>query len=253
MSDGTLTYAGGAEELIAQWNTRREPFEFLDDDLPLPDTDFEGFVSQRVTEEATTARAHKSKWTAKRCQIAGEFVGRSELAFLNAQLIAILRRQNAPEKAVTLFRRLWAEQPEHLLQELDLRWQVSSMITFADHGEASLERELGSSFKMLFGLIKLYEFERLFSGQRPENPWRFGHRSDAAMPLEMDQYSLNNGGLDIALLAPLFEQAQNCLATGQLALNLLNALNADSGTVFRRLNAMKARRQRAQTLKERDA
>ena len=82
-----------------------------------------------------------------------------------------------------LFRRLWAEESPHLLTQLDLRWQVSSAMTFADHGTIGSEQALGASLKVLFGLIKLYEFERLFTGLAPEEPHRFGKRSPAPMPL----------------------------------------------------------------------
>ena len=70
------------------------------------------------------------------------------------------------------------------------------------------------------------------------------------MPLQMDQYSLNHGGLDTALLAPLWQMAKADQTAGPLALNLLNALNAESGTVFRRLTSMKARRAKARASKE---
>jgi hypothetical protein len=58
----------------------------------------------------------------------------------------------------------------------------------------------------------------------------------------MDQYSLNNGGLDLALLAPLYLQAEQAPVLKPLALSLLDALNAEDGTIFRRLAIMKQRR-----------
>ncbi|MBU2982096.1 hypothetical protein KO498_09760 [Lentibacter algarum] len=250
MSSESLTYAGGAEEVIAQWNARREPFTLRDGDFPAVDVDLAPFKNSQVAQSAVTDRAHKSKWTAKRCLIAREFTGKTELAFLNAQLISNLRRKDCPDSLVTLFRRIWAEESEHLMAELDLRWQVSSIITFADHGQTPAERELGLGLKMLFGMIKLYEFERLFSGQPPNEAWRFGNRASAEMPLEMDQYSLNHGGLDSALLAPLWLTAQSDNIAGPLAQNLLNKLNAETSTIFRRLTTMKARRAKQRAAKE---
>ncbi|MDG1290285.1 MAG: hypothetical protein P8O11_11310 [Lentibacter sp.] len=182
--------------------------------------------------------------------IAYEFSGLSELAFLNARLIALLRRAEPPAGAAPLFRRLWAEESPHLLTQLDLRWQVSSAMTFADHGTVGSEQALGTSLKMLFGLIKLYEFERLFTGLAPEEPHRFGKRSPAPMPLAMDQYSLNNGGLDLALLAPLYLQAEQAPVLKPLALSLLDALNAEDGTIFRRLAIVKQRRAKSRNPEE---
>lgn len=189
-------------------------------------------------------------FTLKSSMIAPEFAGRSELAFLNARLIALLRRAEPPAGAAPLFRRLWAEHSAHLLSQLDLRWQVSSAMTFADHGTAGPEQSLGASLKMLFGLIKLYEFERLFTGSLPQEPHRFGKRSSAALPLAMDPYSLNHGGLDLALLAPLYQQAEAAPVLKPLALSLLHALNAEEGTIFRRLAIMKDRRAKSRKQKE---
>ncbi|WP_298676000.1 hypothetical protein [uncultured Lentibacter sp.] len=249
MSSQPLTYAGGAEELIARYNKRRTPFEGADACFD-PSPDLVALARQTVPESATDPTGAKGSWALKCSMIAPEFVGRSALAFLAAQLIAQLRRNSPPQGGAALFRRLWAEAPEHLLSQLDLRWQVSSAMTFADHGAPGPEQALGASLKMLFGLIKLYEFERLFSGLAPSVPHRFGQRSSAAMPLQMDPYSLNNGGLDSALLAPLYQQAEEAPVLRPLALSLLGALNAEDGTVFRRLSIMKARRAKARHEKE---
>ena len=244
MSSQTLTYAGGAEEIIARWMKRRTPFQMADDSLD-PAQDLAALKTRRLPEDAIALKDKHGTFALKSSMIASEFVGLSELAFLNARLIALLRRDGPPPEAAPLFRRLWAEESPHLLAQLDLRWQISSAMTFADHGTAGPEQTLGASLKMLFGLIKLYEFERLFTGLAPEEPHRFGKRSSAAMPLMMDQYSLNHGGLDLALLAPLYQAAEDAPVLKPLALSLLHALNSEDGTVFRRLSVMKERRAKA--------
>ncbi|MCV2893922.1 hypothetical protein [Lentibacter sp. XHP0401] len=249
MSNETLTYTGGAEEILARWNKRRGPFK-LEGAAYAPDLDLATLAGRIVPESAAEPKGNHGTFALKRSMIAPEFIGLSELAFLNAQLIAHLRRSIYPPEAPALFRRLWAEHPEHLLGQLDLRWQVSSAMTFADHGQAGPEQALGASLKMLFGLIKLYEFERLFTGLAPSEIHRFGSRSKAAMPLKMDQYSLNHGGLDVALLAPLYAQAEDAPVLKPLALTLLHALNAEGGTIFRRLDTMKERRAKARSKKE---
>ena len=249
MSD-ELTYPGGAEELLTRWNKRRAAFLFQGESLPPPDADLAALKKMTVAPAAAETDARRKTWALKRAQIAPEFIGKSELAFLNAQLIANLRRESFPDHAPALFRRLWHEEADHLLDSLDLRWCVSSAQTFAEHGTPGPERELGQALRMLFGLMKLYEFERLFTGAAPSTPHRFGKRSPAPMPLEMDAYSLNHGGLDVALLAPLFPLADAAPNLGPLARHLLNALNADDGTIFRRISRMKERRASAQKKKE---
>ena len=241
MSSQTLTYAGGAEEIIARWMKRRTPFHMDDESFDLTQ-DFAPLRASLLPESAAEPQGERGTFALKSSMIAREFSGLSELAFLNARLIALLRRDEPPAGAAPLFRRLWAEESPHLLTQLDLRWQVSSAMTFADHGTIGSEQALGASLKVLFGLIKLYEFERLFTGLAPEEPHRFGKRSPAPMPLAMDQYSLNNGGLDLALLAPLYLQAEKAPVLKPLALSLLDALNAEDGTIFRRLAIMKQRR-----------
>lgn len=245
-----LTYPGGAEEILTRWNARRAAFLFKGESLPPPDADLAALRQARVPPEAAETDAKRKTWALKRAQIAPEFIDHSELAFLNAQLIANLRRESFPEHAPALFRRLWREEADHLISTLDLRWCVSSAQTFADHGTPGPERELGQSLRMLFGLMKLYEFERLFTGTAPDTPHRFGKRSSAPMPLRMDPYSLNHGGLDVALLAPLFPLADQAPNLGPLARHLLDALNADAGTVFRRISKMKERRANIEKDKE---
>lgn len=246
MSSQTLTYAGGAEEIVARWMKRRTPFQTDGESLD-PTQSLAPLKARLVLESAAAPQGKHGTFALKSSMIASEFIGLSELAFLNARLIAQLRRADPPEAASLLFRRLWAEESAHLMGQLDLRWQVSSAMTFADHGEAGPEQALGASLKMLFGLIKLYEFERLFTGLAPQDVHRFGKRSSAPMPLAMDQYSLNHGGLDLALLAPLYQQAEEAPVLKPLALSLLDALNSEDGTIFRRLSVMKERRAKARS------
>ena len=244
-----MTYAGGAEEIIARWMKRRSPFHMAGDSFD-PALKLGPLKARLLSGPAVEPQGKHGTFALKSSMIAPEFAGLSELSFLNARLIALLRRAEPPAEAAPLFRRIWAEESEHLLTQLDLRWQVSSAMTFADHGIAGPEQTLGASLKMLFGLIKLYEFERLFTGLAPDEPHRFGKRSSAAMPLAMDQYSLNHGGLDLALLAPLYLLAEDAPVLKPLALSLLEALNSEDGTVFRRLSVMKERRAKARNHEE---
>ncbi|MBD3763310.1 MAG: hypothetical protein IE927_00860, partial [Rhodobacterales bacterium] len=171
----------------------------------------------------------------------GELAGGDELQLLHALLIAHLRKRAWPDHAPALFCRLWAEQADHLLNSLDTRWLISAAITFADHGQTERQRRLGQSLNLLFSLMKLYEFERLFSGRDPDRPHGLQGRSRAPLPLGMPSFSLASGGLDINLLAPIWAEAQDEPLMGPLACRLLAALNDDPGTLFARLARMRAR------------
>ncbi|WP_171174329.1 hypothetical protein [Ruegeria sp. HKCCD8929] len=244
MNDDDFTYSGGLAAMLDRYDGRRDPFDFGPETLPSLDVDLEALVTQIVPECATriATGATNTSWSRKRIQIAEEFVGNSELAFLNAQLISNLRKRSSPQQVPALFRRLWAEQSDHLLAALDLRWLVSSVQTFADHGNTPVQREVGQALRMLFGMMKLYEFERLFSGRTPGTQFLFRRKVDASLPLEMNSYSLETGGLDINLIAPIWTRALMDNTIAPLTDHLLTELNRDPGGIFRRLKIMRDRR-----------
>ncbi|MES0861038.1 hypothetical protein ABLN87_01620 [Ruegeria sp. SCPT10] len=244
MSDDDLTFPGGLPDMLDGYDKRRTPFEFGANTLPPLEADLEALAGQTVPQSATELPPLdiQSSWDRKRVKIAEEFIGQSELAFLNAQLVANLRKRSFPRQAPDLFQRLWAEQSEHLLSVLDLRWLVSSVQTFADHGQTPTQREVGQALRMLFGLMKIYEYERLFSGTAPETAYGSRNKVHTSLPLQMKSFSLDSGGLDTNLIAPIWTKALNDPTIAPLADHLLSALNADPGTVFRRLKHMRNRR-----------
>lgn len=246
MSDERLTYPGGLSALLDRYEGRRDPFDFGPETLPPLGVDFAALRSKTVPQSATSRQAGEpnTSWSRKRWQIAEEFVGKSELAFLNAQLISNLRKRAQPDHAATLFVRLWTEESRHLIEVLSLRWKVSSIQTFADHGQTSAQREVGQALRMLFGVMKLYEFERSFSGMSPDKAYNLGKRDKSRLPLDMEPLSLVNGGLDINLLAPVWELALSDEAIGPLTDHLMQALNAEDSGVFRRLDRLRQKRLR---------
>jgi len=232
-------YENGFETVLEQWGSRRAPLKGAEKWLPSLDVDLDALAGQLVSAEAEGGAGYLFK----KKQISGEFVGNSELCLLCACLIAVLRKREWPEHAPALFERLWREQSEHLLNGLDLRWKVSAITTFGDHGETSSQRRLGQSLSVLFGMMKLYENERLFTGLAPCEPHRRGNRSDAALPLEMERYSIRNGGLDVNLLAPLWQQAQSEPVIGPLGRDLLERFVSADDTVFARFATMRRKMQ----------
>lgn len=243
MSSNQLTYPDGLNELSKRFNSRREPFVFYKEDLPPLDVDLDRLARSIVPETATSWQEGEprknSSWATKRRQIAREFIGNSQLAYLNAMLISNLRKTDAPEQSAPLFLRLWREQHEHLIAHLDIRWKVSSISTFAEHGDTDVQRQVGQAMRMLFGLMKLYEFERLYSGLTPQEPFPFGKKSKAELPLKMDPFALRGGGLDASVLAPVWELALTDRGIAPLAHHLFESLNADPGGLFRRIRLMR--------------
>lgn len=243
MSSDEHTYSDGLRALRDRYNTRREPFVFYKETLPPLDVDLQVLGQKIVPETATSWQEGEpvkgSSWATKRRAIAAEFVGNSQLAYLNAMLISNLRKLDAPKQAAPLFLRLWSEQHEHLIANLDLRWQVSSIMTFADHGSTDIQRQVGQALRMLFGVMKLYEFERRFSGLDPETPFKLRGRSKAELPMQMESFALRTGGLDVNILAPVWELAMTDPGIAPLADHLMNELNRDPGTIFRRIKKMR--------------
>lgn len=238
--DPALTYPDAPWGVIDRWNSRRGPVVYgRREALPPLDIDLAALAVQKVP-EAETRPAHRlSHYKRKLWKLRAELAGKSELAVLNADLIVHLRRASFPEHTPALFRRVWAEQGPVLMDELPTRWLISSVITFGDFGETEAQRRLGLSLNILFSVMKLYEFERLTSGRGPDELFRSKRKRGTQLPLGMPDFGLDRGGLDYNLLAPIWQAALVVPVVGPLALLLLDRLNADPGTLFRRLQGMR--------------
>ncbi len=238
------TFPGGLKTLGPRYNTRRKPLWGAEEGLPPLDADLTALHAPLPAKAADKARPDgidDTPFEFKSRQLAEELMGRSRLAHLNACLIATLRRRRFPERAPQLFQRLWAEEADHLLGQLNLRWQVSALTTFGDHGVTEAQRRTGLALSVLLNTMKLYESERLYAGLAPDQPFGLRKRGSPRLPLDMQRYSIPNGGLEYNLLTPLWREAGTDPVTAPLALNLLGELNRDPGTIFRRLATMRAR------------
>lgn len=251
MTKVPVTYADAPAALIAVWNERRVPLDLGRRDIfPPADMDLaaaaERFLPDPALPRPPRARGHAIKVH----MIATDLAGQSELAALNALMIAHLRKERCPEAAKILFFRIWTEQADRMLADLPTRWLISSAITFADHGRTEGERCLGQSLNVLFSMMKLYEFERLHSGLAADRAVVPKVRLPGPMPMGMGAFSITSGGLDVNLLAPIWAAAEREPVLGPLALHLLDRLNADEGGIFRRLALMReavaARKERRQ-------
>lgn len=237
-----LTYPDGFEGIIARWEERRDPLTAREGEgLPQLDCDLDALAAGTMPDPPEPLIKPASSYAFKAHALATELAGASRLAHLNALLIAHLRRRAWPDHAPALFCRIWEEHAATLLQELNARWLVSSLQTFADHGQTETQRRVGASLGLLFSMMKLYEFERTFSGTPPEEPYRLGKRAKVPLPMEMDDFSLKSGGLDYNTLAPLWRDAGSDPVIAPLAHHLLDMLNRDPGTLFRRIQTMRER------------
>jgi hypothetical protein len=242
LASSDLTYPDAPDSLIALWMRRRGPVLYgRNESLPPPDVDLKALLAETVplTEPAPRRPSHYMR---KLLQLRQELAGKSELAALNADLIVHLRRATHPDHAPMLFRRIWQEEGPALMAELPGRWLISSVITFADHGETEAQRRIGLALNMLFSLMKLYEFERGFSGVAGDAPFQEKPPQGMTLPLGMQKFGIRNGGLDVNLLAPIWEEAQREPVVGPLACHLLHRLNADPSNLFRRIRLMRAAR-----------
>lgn len=238
-------HPGAPDSLIDFWQKRRGAMALGKGEcLPGLDADLDAIARERVPQNWPPLPADASRHAQKAREIAPEFAGKSALYHLHALLVAHLRKRHFPDVAPALFRRLWVEKGEDLRANLSTRWLISAVITFGDHGATEGERTLGREMGMMFSMMKLYEFERLFSNSPPDVPFRLGQRAEADLPMAMEPFSLATGGLDINLLAPLWQRALEEPVIGPLACDLLHRLNADRGTVFARLQVMRERKRK---------
>lgn len=235
-------YPDAPESLIAQWDARRTRLGFgPGEELPGLDIDLGALAMAKVPASLPPLAPDAGQHARKVREIAPEFVGQPTLFLLHGVTIAHLRKRRWPKHAPALFRKMWEDQAECLLR-LPARWLISAAITFGEHGKSEGERSLGRELNMLFSLMKLYEFERLQSGLAPAEPFPAGRRNPGPLPMGMEPFSLTTGGLDINLLAPLWLRAGNEPVLGPLALALMERLNLDHGTIFGRLQKMRARK-----------
>lgn len=132
------TWPGGIDAVLTQMEGRRDAITYAEGEAPpAEDLDLAPLACQIVAnpeDDPAEDRPFRSSYHRKRYDLRRELQGQSELVFLNALLIAHLRKRDFPEHLPRLFHRLWAEQGAHLLANLDPRWLVSSITTFGDHG-----------------------------------------------------------------------------------------------------------------------
>ncbi|MGJ8622243.1 MAG: hypothetical protein ACSHW1_05650 [Yoonia sp.] len=237
MSQDNETFPGGIGALLPQYQKRRALL--TGEDVPPRDVDFAKLKAMPLPPQGLPRPEGLTRVQKKRHMLLGELQGHCELALLHGLLVSHLRKHTYPEGAPDLFLRLWAEEEDWLLETLPTRWLISAVITFAEHGQTEADRNLAARMNMLFSLMKIYEAERAFSGLPPQKPFRIKDRNKAPLPMGMKDFSVLKGDLEAHLLAPLWRDAGHAPAIGNLVRVLLQRLNTDDGTVFRRFALMR--------------
>ena len=237
-------YPRGIAGILEQMEARRAPLGFgRGEALPPLDCDLDA-LRDRTVPPPGDAPASRSGHARKSFEIARELRGQSALLHLTALLIAHLRKRSQPAHCAPLFHRIWAEQSDFLLAEMDLRWKVSSLTTFGDHGATAAQRSTGLALSTLFASMKLHESERLFSGRAADRAFSLDGRARGPLPLEMNAFALGDGGLDVNLIGRLWQESETDAVIAPLAQDMLTRLIADPRTVFRRLHILRARKAR---------
>ncbi|WP_375691340.1 glycosyltransferase family 2 protein [Pseudooceanicola sp. LIPI14-2-Ac024] len=238
-----LTYPGGFDAVLARMEGRRDPMTFgPGEGFPSADADLAQLRDRKLGKLPEALRKSPSGFAAKARELAREFHDAPSLCHLNAMVIACLRRRDQPPGVAALFQAIWRDHGAFLIEHLDARWLVSSVTTFGDHGTTETQRRTGLALAVLFNTMKLHETERLFSGTAPDTP--FARRKAAAtLALDMDPFAIVGGGLDVNMLGRLWVEAGEDPVIAPLAHHLLDALNADPRTVFRRLHLMREARE----------
>ena len=96
--------------------------------------------------------------------LAGEFSGQSLLAFRQAWLTVLIRREIDLDAALNEFRALWDDHAELLSGVLDLRWLISAADTLMLHPRNEGERMAALAATLAGNLVKMAETERLSLG-----------------------------------------------------------------------------------------
>lgn len=172
-----------------------------------------------------------------------EFSEQPEILFINAFCIGSLRRDPTHEPYLSLFKAIWYEHREFMILNLDNRWLLSSLITFEQIGENEAQRTTAALSEVFFNMFRLYETERLLTGQPNDEPRYFQKKAKhLTMPMQFTRYSMLKGDTDVNTLKLLLRWGEKDPVTGDILNVLLNRMNFDPHTIFSRIAYFRWRR-----------
>jgi hypothetical protein len=140
--------------------------------LPPINVDLEAAFDTRIPASAAPQqREDRREFAAHRAALRHRLEGRREIEFINALAISYLRRRTPhTPHARRLFFRIWDEVGTALIEEMNTRWLISTLMTFADHGRTEDERLCGSLGYIYGAFVVSSETERAYwaEGTKPE-------------------------------------------------------------------------------------
>ncbi|MFD1882098.1 hypothetical protein [Paracoccus pacificus] len=128
----------------------------------LPDMEFSTFDAMHTMVEKPTDPEPKSRFdfADQKTKLQYRFAGQSLLLFYQGLSISYLRRRTPyTQKAASIFFKIWDEQGDWVASQLNPRWLISALQTFADHGRNAAEVRAGSIGFLYGSMIKVYETE----------------------------------------------------------------------------------------------
>lgn len=243
MDEDFGTYAGGSYRAVSMFNKgRRHILAPGRAGLPSRRRDISRSLSISLDSPTTPFRFSfsfkRDGGSRELDKLSQSFKGRREIELLHAYCIMHLRRAGHPPDAVSVFHKIWDNYPNEMVELLDARWLISAMTTLGDHGKNPAQRIAGSMFSIFFGMMKLYEWERIVSNPKIGYSRKMqSHR----MPLGIPPYSLKNGDLDYGIIARLHNAADEDQVTRIIGHHLLALLNFDAENIFRRIQIERAK------------
>lgn len=125
----------------------------------------------RLPDNVTAEPGDRRDFVAHEAALRARLGGHREIEFLNALAISYLRRRTPHEDhARALFFRIWDECGEDLVKDMNTRWLISTLMTFADHGRTEEERSAGALGYLYGAMLVASETERAYwpEGAAPE-------------------------------------------------------------------------------------
>lgn len=241
MSEQEDIYHGGFAGLLRRQEKRQRRFDGVEFILPEVDVDLAPMFDAIVPappmhfEDAPRFSAQR-KWL----ELQDEFQGQTEIHHLHAMLIAISRRDDPPNDAITLFHRIWAEHGAHLAKIIPVRWMISAATSFSDIGQTGDQRAAGMALSILFDMVKLHDSERRISGQPGRTPFRAEEkRKRFPVAFNMNPYSFKGGDLDKIMLARIWQLCERDATIKPLGFAMLRLIMGEPRSIFGRVQEIK--------------
>ncbi len=241
MSTGEDLYKGGFAGLLRKQEKRQRRFDGVEGVLPAANIDLAPLFD-RITPAPPSSHEDAPRYTAQKkwLELWAEFEGKPEILHLHAMLIAISRRDDPPQVAVTLFHRLWSEHGQQLVKLLNTRWMISAATSFSDIGRTGDARACGMALSIMFDMMKLHDSERRISGQPGRTPFR-PERGRKRFPVAfgLDPYSLKGGDLDKIMLARIWQLCERDTTIRPLGFAMLRMVMSEPRSIFGRVQQIK--------------